>query len=86
MLAIVSLVRAIASVVVNALVAYDETPAGHADIENLLALVENAGFDIPGWEPDQPNMNVAVEGVDVAAAVDDIAKRWLERHPQRGGQ
>lgn len=85
---ILELVAMIVTLLFNALVAYDETPEGKAEIDALLTLVEQAGFDIPGWQPEQGqqplNFNQA-EAVAVENGVDEIVKRWLQRHPQSGG-
>lgn len=82
MLKIVSLLQQIVIVIFAALVAFDNTPDGQAMIDELLAEVEAAGFDIPGWEPpagEPMDMNVAPEAMQ--SVIDNLAARFAQRHP-----
>lgn len=86
---IVFLLKMIVTILVDAIADYDQTPHGHAAIEALLKRVEADGFDIPFWEPEgelQP-FPLNMTGEAVSSAVDAMAARWRERHPetQSGG-
>lgn len=69
--------------VTEALVVFDETPEGHAMLNDLLSDIEKAGFDIPMWEPDPEEPPLDLNNTQIIGqAVGEIAKTFMERHPE----
>ena len=77
------LLMRIAVILFAALEAYDKTPEGHQAIESLLSDIEDAGFDIPFWEPDPNQEPLDMSNAEVAAQGLDLLKaHFLHRHPE----
>ena len=72
----------VAMILFAALEAYDQTPEGKAAIDALFLEVEDAGFDIPWWEPDanQPPIDLSFEAAAIEG-IDTLREAFLRKHP-----
>lgn len=77
----------LAEIVIRALEVYEETPEGHGVLNELLSDIEDSGFDIPFWEPDQeessePPLDLRAMSDLTDQGVQAIRDAWLKRHAQ----